>query len=91
MKRNVLTALPVAGIASVAAPLVAYADGPTVVSSTDWAPIITAMTGQISVTTVVGVISTAIGAGIGLVFMWWGGRKAVRTLMSAFRKGKVSM
>ena len=92
MKRNVLTALPVAGIASVAAPLVAHAEGgATVVSSTDWAPIITAMTGQISVTTVVGVISTAIGAGIGLVFMWWGGRKAVRTLMSAFRKGKVSM
>ena len=93
MKRNVLAALPVAGIASVAAPLVAHAEeaGATVVSSTDWAPIITAMTGQISVTTVVGVISTAIGAGIGLVFMWWGGRKAVRTLMSAFRKGKVSM
>lgn len=63
----------------------------TVVTSTDWAPIITAMTAQISVSTVVGVIATAIGAGIGLVFMWWGGRKAVRTLMSAFRKGKVSM
>jgi len=61
------------------------------VTSTDWAPIISAMTGQISVSTVVGVIATAIGAGIGLVFMWWGGRKAVRTLMSAFRKGKVSM
>ena len=63
----------------------------SVVTSTDWAPIISAMTGQISVSTVVGVIATAIGAGIGLVFMWWGGRKAVRTLMSAFRKGKVSM
>lgn len=62
-----------------------------VVTSTDWAPIISAMTGQISVSTVVGVIATAIGAGIGLVFMWWGGRKAVRTLMAAFRKGKVSM
>lgn len=62
-----------------------------VVTSTDWKPIIDAMTGQISVTTVVGVVATAIGAGIGLVFMWWGGRKAVRTLMSAFRKGKVSM
>ena len=61
------------------------------VTSTDWAPIISAMTGQISVSTVVGVIATAIGAGIGLVFMWWGGRKAVHTLMAAFRKGKVSM
>ena len=61
------------------------------VTSSDWASIITAMTGQISVSTVVEVIATAIGAGIGLVFMWWGGRKAVRTLMAAFRKGKVSM
>ncbi|MBS1483582.1 MAG: hypothetical protein HP059_10275 [Clostridium sp.] len=66
-------------------------DAGATVSSTDWAPIITAMTGQISVSTVVGVIATAIGAGIGLVFMWWGGRKAVRTLIAAFRKGKVSM
>lgn len=63
----------------------------TVVSSTDWAPIIAAMTGQITVANVVGVIAKAISAGIGLVFMWWGGRKAVRTLMAAFRKGKVSM
>lgn len=61
------------------------------VKPADWAPIITAMTGQISVSTVVAVIASAISAGIGLVFMWWGGRKAVRTLMSAFRKGKVSM
>lgn len=63
----------------------------TTVTATDWAPIITAITGQISVSTVVAVIASAIGAGIGLVFMWWGGRKAVSTLMAAFRKGKVSM
>lgn len=67
------------------------ADSSASVTPTDWAPIITAMTGQISVSTVVAVIASAIGAGIGLLFMWWGGRKAVRTLMSAFRKGKVSM
>lgn len=63
----------------------------TVVTPDDWAPIISAMTGQISVSTAVGVVASAIAAGIGLVFMWWGGRKAVRTLMSAFRRGKVSM
>lgn len=63
----------------------------TPVTATAWAPIITAITGQISVSTVVAVIASAIGAGIGLVFMWWGGRKAVSTLMAAFRKGKVSM
>ena len=81
--------VPVATGLSVLAAFPAWAEG--TVSSTDWAPIISAMTGQISVSTVVGVIATAIGAGIGLVFMWWGGRKAVRTLMAAFRKGKVSM
>ena len=69
----------------------AFAEETGTVTSADWASIITAMTGQISVSTVVEVIATAIGAGIGLVFMWWGGRKAVRTLMAAFRKGKVSM
>lgn len=84
--------LPVAtGLMAVSSfPALASEAGATV-TSTDWAPIISAMTGQISVSTVVGVIATAIGAGIGLVFMWWGGRKAVRTLMSAFRNGKVSM
>lgn len=82
--------LPVAAGVVAASAFPAFAEE-TVVTSTDWAPIISAMTGQISVSTVVGVIATAIGAGIGLVFMWWGGRKAVRTLMSAFRKGKVSM
>ncbi len=83
-------AVPVASGLAVLGSFPAWAADP-VTSSTDWAPIITAMTGQISVSTVVGVIATAIGAGIGLVFMWWGGRKAVRTLMAAFRKGKVSM
>ncbi len=63
----------------------------TVVSATDWASVINAMTAQISVQTVVGVLATLVTAGIGLVFMWWGVRKAMRSLMSAFRKGKVSL
>lgn len=63
--------------------------GSTAVSSTDWAPVIEAMTGQISVSTVVTVLATLVGAGIGLVFMWWGVRKAARSLMAAFRSGKL--
>lgn len=61
----------------------------TAVSSTDWQPVLDAMTAQISVTTVVGVIAAGVGAGIGLVFMWWGVRKLARTLMAAFRSGKL--
>ena len=84
--------VPVAtGLCVLASPPVWASESSSVVKPADWAPIITAMTAQISVSTVVGVIASAIAAGIGLVFMWWGGRKAVRTLMSAFRKGKVSM
>ena len=61
----------------------------TVVSSTDWSSVISAMTNQISVSTVVGVIAALVAAGIGLVFMWWGVRKASKSLMSAFRSGKL--
>lgn len=84
-------AVPVVSGLCVLASFPVWASETSNVTPTDWAPIITAMTGQISVSTVVAVIASAISAGIGLVFMWWGGRKAVRTLMSAFRKGKVSM
>lgn len=62
----------------------------TAVSASDWASVIEAMTGQISVSTVVGVLATLVAAGIGLVFMWWGVRKASRSLMAAFRSGRIS-
>lgn len=61
----------------------------TVVSSTDWQSVLTAITEQIGVSTVVGVLASAVGAGIGLVFMWWGVRKLTRVLMGAFRSGKL--
>lgn len=63
----------------------------TPVTATDWSTVITAMTNQVSVETVVGVLATLVGAGIGLVFMWWGVRKALGSLMSAFRKGRLSI
>ena len=63
----------------------------SIVSATDWSSVITAMTNQISVSTVVGVLATLMAAGIGLVFMWWGVRKAVSSLMKAFRSGKISI
>lgn len=59
------------------------------VSSADWAPVIEALTAQINVSSVVGVIATTVTAGIGLVFMWWGVRKGISSLMSAFRGGRV--
>jgi hypothetical protein len=61
------------------------------VTAADWSSVISAMTGQISVSTIVAVLATLVTAGIGLVFMWWGVRKAIRSLMAAFRKGKMSI
>ncbi len=69
----------------------ALASTSTAISASDWSSVISAMTSQISVSTVVGVLATLVTAGIGLVFMWWGVRKAARSLMAAFRKGKMSI
>lgn len=63
----------------------------TVVTAKDWASVITAMTSQISVSTVVGVLATLVTAGIGLVFLWWGVRKAVGSLMGSFRSGRIRL
>lgn len=68
-------------------------EGPTTtaVTASDWASVISAMTSQISVSTVVGVLATLVTAGIGLVFMWWGVRKAVGSLMGSFRSGRIRL
>lgn len=61
------------------------------ISTTDFQSVLTALQEQISVTSVVGVLAIAVGAAVGLAFMWWGVRKLVRVLMAAFKKGKVSL
>ena len=69
----------------------ALASSTATVTAKDWAAVVDAMTGQISVSTIVATLAVFVGAVIGIVFMWWGVRKAVRTIMAAFRKGKVSV
>lgn len=63
----------------------------TPVTADAWKPVIDALTNQISVQTVIAALATFVAAGIGLVFMWWGLRKGLRSLMSAFRKGRMSV
>lgn len=69
----------------------ASADEVTTVTASDWQPVIDAMTAQISVSTIIAVLAVVVAACVGLVFMWWGLRKASGALMSAFRKGKLSV
>lgn len=86
-----MTAFDVLAISS-ALELVPLTDPPSkVVTASDWASVISAMTGQISVSTVVGVLATLVTAGIGLVFLWWGVRKAVGSLMGSFRSGRIRL
>ena len=66
-----------------------YAVEVTPVSSSAWASVITALTEQISVSTVVGVLASIATACVGLCFMWWGVRKSTKALMAAFKKGKL--
>ena len=69
----------------------ALASSTATVTASDWSAVVDAMTGQISVSTIVATLAVFVGAVIGIVFMWWGVRKAVRTIMAAFRKGMVSV
>lgn len=63
----------------------------TAVTWSDLSSVVTAITGQISVTTIIAVIAGAVGVAIGMVFMWWGVRKAAKVIMAAARRGKLSV
>lgn len=71
--------------------LLSSATGGSVVSSTDWSSVLDALSAQISVSTIIPVIAATITAGIGMVFMWWGVRKLVRSVMCAFRTGRLKV
>lgn len=79
----VYTALVVLGI-----PQVALADA---ITSSSFSGVIGAITAQISVSTVAEVLTYAAGIAVALVFFWWGVRKALRVLMGAFRRGRMSV
>lgn len=63
----------------------------TAITSADFSSVLQQLQAQISVATVVEVLAVLAGACVGLAFMWWGVRKLVRAIMSAFKKGKVSL
>lgn len=57
----------------------------------DFSSIITALSGQISVSTIVGVIAAIIGITVAIGFAWWGARYGTRKLMGALKGGKVTV
>lgn len=62
-------------------------EGAAVVTWSDFASVITALTSQFSVATIVAYLAALVAAVIGLNFMWWGVRKAYGKIMQA-AKGK---
>lgn len=68
--------------------ITASAEGNTTVGVSDFQQVISALTGQISVPTIVAVIAAVIGVTVGIAFMWWGARYASRKIMSALKRGK---
>lgn len=63
----------------------------TIVDSSAFSGVIDAITNQINVTTIVGILAGAAAVCVGLAFLWWGARKVISMIMSAFKKGRVSV
>lgn len=74
-------------LAALLMPSMAFAEGSTV-SYSDFSSIITGITGQVSVTTIVGVLAQAVGISIGIVFMWWGVIRVKNIIMAAWQGRK---
>ena len=72
-------ALPIAsGLVSVGLAVPAFAADVTPATPTDWSAVISALTAQVSISTIMGALATFVAAGIGIVFTWWGVRKGIR-------------
>lgn len=91
VKGNLKKIVAVATAAALSILPVCASEGTNIVSPDDFTGVLDALTAQISVSSIVGVLVVLVGATVGLAFMWWGVRKLVRALMAAFKKGKVSI
>ncbi len=80
-----LTAIMVFSVTSMA-----FAADPTP-AAIDLDPVKTAILGSVSTSQIVTVIAAVIAGGMSFVLLWWGARKLFRAIMSAFKKGKLSI
>lgn len=71
--------------------IILASESSSVVTAADWAQVLTALTAQVSVATIVSVLAMVVSACIGIVFMWWGLRKAIRAFMASWKSGKLKV
>lgn len=57
----------------------------------DAQPVLSALTGSISASTIMAVVGAVIGITVVIGFAWWAARFATRKLMAALKKGKVTV
>lgn len=57
----------------------------------DLSPFITAMTGSLTPASLLAVLATIVGVGMGFVLMWFGVRKARQMFTAAVFKGRLSI
>lgn len=53
--------------------------------------ILSNVTGTLNITNIASIIGIGLGAVVGIFLAWWGARKLVGMLMTAFKKGRVSL
>lgn len=53
--------------------------------------ILESVTAEISIANVVAVLGVGLGVAAGFFLMYWGGRKLIKMLTSAFKKGKIAV
>lgn len=66
-----------------------FMDGAVAASSIDFSGYITALTGTITVTQVLAVLSSVVGVGMIFFLMWLGVRKATRGFTTAVSTGRI--
>ena len=71
--------------------LIAEVTPSAAIGLSDVQPIMDVVTSQITVGNVVGIIAGGVAMCMGFVFLFWGARKLSRMVMSAFKKGKLSV
>lgn len=55
----------------------------------DYSPITNALTNSITVTEIATIIGIILGSTLGIALFWWGARKLVKAIVTAFKTGKI--
>jgi hypothetical protein len=58
-------------------------------SGVDFSAITTALSASINAGQISAIIGTILGSTVGIAVLWWGARKLVHAVVSAFKTGKI--